>query len=32
MPLTYAVILVFGSISLLTLAADVVNPISLLGP
>ncbi|MGH3545077.1 MAG: M50 family metallopeptidase [Mycobacteriales bacterium] len=32
MPLTYAVILVFGSISLLTLATDIVNPISLYGP
>lgn len=32
MPVTYAVILVFGSISLLTLATDIVNPISLYGP
>jgi membrane-associated protease RseP (regulator of RpoE activity) len=31
MPVTYAVILVFGSISLLTIAADIVNPISIFG-
>ncbi len=30
MPVTYAVILVFGGFTLLTLAADIVNPISLL--
>jgi membrane-associated protease RseP (regulator of RpoE activity) len=29
MPVTYVVILIFGSISLLTLAADIVNPISI---
>jgi membrane-associated protease RseP (regulator of RpoE activity) len=32
MPLTYAVILIFGGITILTLAADIVNPISLFGP
>jgi membrane-associated protease RseP (regulator of RpoE activity) len=32
MPITYAVIIVFGGISLLTLATDIVNPISLYGP
>jgi len=32
MPLTYAVIVVFGSISLLALATDIVNPISFYGP
>ncbi len=32
MPVTYAVILIVGSISLLTLATDIVNPISLYGP
>jgi membrane-associated protease RseP (regulator of RpoE activity) len=31
MPLTYAVILVFGGITILTLATDIVNPISLFG-
>jgi membrane-associated protease RseP (regulator of RpoE activity) len=30
MPVTYAVILIFGGFTLLTLAADIVNPISLL--
>ena len=29
LPLTYAVILMFGSLTLLTLAADIVNPITL---
>jgi len=29
MPLTYAVILVFGAISLLTIATDIVNPVRL---
>jgi membrane-associated protease RseP (regulator of RpoE activity) len=29
MPVTYAVILIFGGFTLLTLAADIVNPISL---
>lgn len=29
MPLTYAVIVVFGAISLLTIAADIVNPVRL---
>lgn len=29
MPITYAVILVFGAITLLTLTADIVNPITL---
>jgi membrane-associated protease RseP (regulator of RpoE activity) len=28
MPVTYAVILIFGGISLLTIATDIVNPIS----
>ncbi len=32
MPVTYAVIIVFGSISLLTLATDIANPLSLYGP
>jgi len=32
MPLTYAVILVFGGISLLTIVTDIVNPISILSP
>jgi membrane-associated protease RseP (regulator of RpoE activity) len=31
MPLTYAVILVFGGFTLLTVAADIVNPITLFG-
>jgi membrane-associated protease RseP (regulator of RpoE activity) len=31
MPVTYVVILIFGSISLLTIAADIVNPISIFG-
>jgi membrane-associated protease RseP (regulator of RpoE activity) len=30
MPVTYAVILIFGGFTLLTIAADIVNPISLL--
>lgn len=30
MPVTYAVILVFGAFTLLTVAADIVNPISIL--
>lgn len=30
LPLTYAVLLVFGGLTLLTLTADIVNPISLL--
>ena len=29
MPLTYVVILIFGGLTLLTLAADIVNPIRL---
>ena len=29
MPITYAVILVFGGFTVLTLAADIVNPITL---
>ena len=29
MPLTYAVILIFGAFTLLTVTADVVNPITL---
>jgi membrane-associated protease RseP (regulator of RpoE activity) len=29
MPLTYAVVLVFGAISILTIAADIVNPVRL---
>ena len=29
LPLTYAVLLIFGGLTLLTLTADVVNPISL---
>jgi membrane-associated protease RseP (regulator of RpoE activity) len=32
MPITYAVILVFGGISLLTIVTDIVNPISILTP
>jgi membrane-associated protease RseP (regulator of RpoE activity) len=32
MPITYAVILVFGGISLLTIVTDIVNPISILAP
>lgn len=32
MPITYAVIIIFGGISLLTIATDIVNPISLYGP
>ncbi len=32
MPLTYAVVLVFGGITLLTVATDIVNPITLFGP
>ncbi len=31
MPITYAVILVFGGFALLTVAADIVNPVSLFG-
>lgn len=31
-PVTYAFILVFGSISVLTIATDIVNPISLFAP
>jgi membrane-associated protease RseP (regulator of RpoE activity) len=31
MPFTYAVILVFGGVTLLTVAADIVNPITLFG-
>lgn len=31
MPITYAVILVFGAFSLLTIAADIVNPVTLFG-
>ena len=30
MPVTYAVILIFGGFTLLTVAADIVNPITLL--
>jgi membrane-associated protease RseP (regulator of RpoE activity) len=29
LPLTYLVVLVFGGVSLLTIAADIVNPINL---
>ncbi len=29
LPLTYAVLLVFGGLTLLTLTADIVNPITL---
>ena len=29
MPLTYVVVLVFGAISILTIAADIVNPVRL---
>jgi hypothetical protein len=29
MPLTYVVILIFGGFTLLTVAADIVNPITL---
>ena len=31
MPLTYVVILVFGGFTLLTVAADIVNPITIFG-
>jgi membrane-associated protease RseP (regulator of RpoE activity) len=31
MPITYAVILVFGGFTLLTVAADIVNPVTLFG-
>jgi membrane-associated protease RseP (regulator of RpoE activity) len=31
MPLTYAVILIFGSFSVLTILADIVNPINIFG-
>ena len=31
MPLTYFVILVFGGFTLLTVAADIVNPITIFG-
>jgi membrane-associated protease RseP (regulator of RpoE activity) len=31
MPITYAVILVFGGVTLLTVAADIVNPVTLFG-
>jgi membrane-associated protease RseP (regulator of RpoE activity) len=30
MPLTYTVILIFGAFTLLTVTADIVNPISIL--
>jgi hypothetical protein len=29
MPITYAVILIFGGFTLLTMTADIVNPITL---
>jgi membrane-associated protease RseP (regulator of RpoE activity) len=32
MPLTYAVIILFGGISLLTIATDIVNPVSIFAP
>ena len=31
MPITYAVILLFGGVTLLTVAADIVNPVTLFG-
>jgi hypothetical protein len=31
MPITYAVIVVFGGFSLLTILADIVNPINIIG-
>ncbi|MBO0868840.1 MAG: site-2 protease family protein [Micromonosporaceae bacterium] len=31
MPVTYAVILIFGAFSLLTIAADIVNPVTIFG-
>src|SRR5215475_7734283 len=31
MPITYAVILIFGAFSVLTIAADIVNPVTLFG-
>ncbi len=31
MPLTYTVILIFGALSLLTIAADIVNPVTIFG-
>jgi hypothetical protein len=31
MPVTYVVILIFGAFSLLTIAADIVNPVTLTG-
>jgi len=31
MPVTYAVILIFGTLSLLTIAADIVNPVTIFG-
>jgi hypothetical protein len=29
LPLTYAVVLIFGGITLLTVATDIINPITL---